>query len=261
MRNSNSTGPPRRTPRRSARATSRPGPAAHPPARTAAAAADVEHPTAAAAALGRLAADLLGQTQAVIIEHEEELGNLDAIAGDGDHGIGMRRGMDAAVTAAGQALDSGGGASPSRVLTAAGEAWSERAGGTSGALWGSAVIAAGLALGNRETLHRRGRGRRGHRLRGRDHRTRQGRTRATKPWWTRSCRSGTPSSPRSTPAPPWRRARRRGRSRHRRRRRDLRAAPAQGPRPPAGREEPRPPRPRRGLLRTDQRTDRRTRQG
>jgi dihydroxyacetone kinase len=37
-----------------------------------------------------------------------------------------------------------------RVLTAAGEAWSERAGGTSGALWGSAVIAAGLALGNKE---------------------------------------------------------------------------------------------------------------
>jgi len=37
------------------------------------------------------------------------------------------------------------------VLTAAGEAWSERAGGTSGALWGSAVIAAGLALGNRES--------------------------------------------------------------------------------------------------------------
>ena len=36
-----------------------------------------------------------------------------------------------------------------RVLTAAGEAWSERAGGTSGALWGSAVIAAGLALGNK----------------------------------------------------------------------------------------------------------------
>ena len=42
------------------------------------------------------------------------------------------------------------GASVERVLTAAGEAWSERAGGTSGALWGSAVIAAGLALGNKD---------------------------------------------------------------------------------------------------------------
>jgi dihydroxyacetone kinase len=37
------------------------------------------------------------------------------------------------------------------VLTAAGEAWSERAGGTSGALWGTAVMAAGLALGNRDS--------------------------------------------------------------------------------------------------------------
>ena len=70
--------------------------------------------------------------QDVVIEHEEELGHLDAIAGDGDHGIGMRRGVDAAVAAAEQALGGEGGASPSRVLTAAGEAWSERAGGTSG---------------------------------------------------------------------------------------------------------------------------------
>ena len=87
----------------------------------------------------------------VVVEHEEELGNLDAIAGDGDHGIGMRRGVDAAVAAAEQAAAADGGASPARVLTAAGEAWSERAGGTSGALWGSAVIAAGLALGNRDS--------------------------------------------------------------------------------------------------------------
>ncbi len=87
----------------------------------------------------------------VVVEHEEELGRLDAIAGDGDHGIGMRRGVDAAVTAAEQAAAADGGASPARVLTAAGEAWSERAGGTSGALWGSAVIAAGLALGNRDS--------------------------------------------------------------------------------------------------------------
>jgi dihydroxyacetone kinase len=115
------------------------------------AAEELEHTTAAAAALGRQAAAVLGQVQDVIIEHEEELGNLDAIAGDGDHGIGMRRGVDAAVAAARHALEQDGGASPSRVLTAAGEAWSERAGGTSGALWGSAVIAAGLALGNRDS--------------------------------------------------------------------------------------------------------------
>ncbi|WP_259678367.1 dihydroxyacetone kinase family protein [Arthrobacter oryzae] len=113
-------------------------------------AAEVEHPTAAAADLGRQAVSVLGQVRDVVVEHEEELGRLDAIAGDGDHGIGMRRGVDAAV-AAGQAAAGDGGASAARVLTAAGEAWSERAGGTSGALWGSAVIAAGLALGNRDS--------------------------------------------------------------------------------------------------------------
>ncbi|ALV43328.1 dihydroxyacetone kinase [Pseudarthrobacter sulfonivorans] len=112
-------------------------------------AGEVEETTAAAADLGRLAAAVLAQVRDVVVEHEEELGNLDAIAGDGDHGIGMRRGVEAAADAAAQAAASG--ASVGRVLEAAGEAWSERAGGTSGALWGSAVIASGLALGSRET--------------------------------------------------------------------------------------------------------------
>jgi dihydroxyacetone kinase phosphoprotein-dependent L subunit len=111
-------------------------------------AAESEETTVAAAELGRLAAAVFARVQAVVVEHEEELGNLDAIAGDGDHGIGMRRGVDAAAAAAQET--SAAGASVERVLTAAGEAWSERAGGTSGALWGSAVIAAGLALGNRD---------------------------------------------------------------------------------------------------------------
>ncbi|MDV8149604.1 dihydroxyacetone kinase subunit DhaL [Arthrobacter sp. B10-11] len=112
-------------------------------------AGEVESTTPAAADLGRLAAAVLAQVQGVVVENEEELGKLDAIAGDGDHGIGMRRGVDAAAAAAHET--SAAGASVERVLTAAGEAWSERAGGTSGALWGSAVIAAGLALGNRDT--------------------------------------------------------------------------------------------------------------
>ncbi|MCO4274113.1 dihydroxyacetone kinase family protein [Pseudarthrobacter sp. HLT3-5] len=112
-------------------------------------AAEAESPSLASADLGQLAAAVLAQVRDVVVEHEEELGNLDAIAGDGDHGIGMRRGVEAAVDAAAQAAAAG--ASVGRVLEAAGEAWSERAGGTSGALWGSAVIASGLALGNRET--------------------------------------------------------------------------------------------------------------
>lgn len=114
-----------------------------------AAAEEKENATVAAAGLGKAAAAVLAQVRNVVVEHEEELGNLDAIAGDGDHGIGMRRGVEAAVSEGER--NAAAGASVERVLTAAGEAWSERAGGTSGALWGSAVIAAGLALGNRDS--------------------------------------------------------------------------------------------------------------
>jgi D-erythrulose 4-kinase len=113
------------------------------------AAEETEKATAASADLGRLAAAVLAQVRDVVVEHEAELGDLDAIAGDGDHGIGMRRGVDAAAAAGEQ--NAAAGASVERVLTAAGEAWSERAGGTSGALWGTAVMAAGLALGNRDS--------------------------------------------------------------------------------------------------------------
>jgi D-erythrulose 4-kinase len=113
------------------------------------AAEETEKATAASADLGWLAAAVLAQVRDVVVEHEAELGDLDAIAGDGDHGIGMRRGVDAAAAAGEQ--NAAAGTSVERVLTAAGEAWSERAGGTSGALWGTAVMAAGLALGNRDS--------------------------------------------------------------------------------------------------------------
>jgi dihydroxyacetone kinase len=118
-----------------------------------AAAAEGEDATAAASGLGRLAAEVLAHVQDAVVEHEAELGRLDAIAGDGDHGRGMRRGVEAAAAAAREAAAAG--ASVQRVLTAAGEAWSERAGGTSGALWGSALQAAGRTLGNK-TIYARG---------------------------------------------------------------------------------------------------------
>ncbi|MCA4133950.1 dihydroxyacetone kinase subunit DhaL [Arthrobacter sp. M4] len=108
--------------------------------------AEQEATTPAATELGALAVAVLEEVRATIEEHEESLGKLDAIAGDGDHGIGMRRGVEAAAAAALAKPGAGVG----RVLEAAGEAWSEKAGGTSGALWGSAIIAAGQALGNRD---------------------------------------------------------------------------------------------------------------
>ncbi|MFJ4225236.1 dihydroxyacetone kinase family protein [Microbacterium sp. NPDC089695] len=76
----------------------------------------------------------------------DELGRLDAIAGDGDHGIGMQRGARAAADAADAAVAAGAGAGS--VLTSAGDAWADRAGGTSGALWGAGLRAAGTAIGD-----------------------------------------------------------------------------------------------------------------
>ncbi len=78
----------------------------------------------------------------------DELGRLDAIAGDGDHGIGMQRGSAAALAAARVAVAAEAGAGTT--LTRAGDAWADRAGGTSGALWGLFLRSLGRALGDED---------------------------------------------------------------------------------------------------------------
>nr|WSZ99284.1 dihydroxyacetone kinase family protein [Streptomyces sp. NBC_00857] len=97
-------------------------------------------------AMGARLAEGLRTVRDTVVAHERRLGDIDAVAGDGDHGIGMRRGAEAAVEAADEAVALGGGART--VLFRAGAAWSERAGGTSGALWGAALIAFGSVLGD-----------------------------------------------------------------------------------------------------------------
>lgn len=92
------------------------------------------------------AAAALAAVRDVIEENAEELGRLDAIAGDGDHGIGMKRGSVAACAAAAAAV--GHGAGVQTVLARAADAWSDRAGGTSGALWGVILRALGDTLGD-----------------------------------------------------------------------------------------------------------------
>lgn len=77
---------------------------------------------------------------------EKRLGDLDAIAGDGDHGRGMVRGIDAAHAAASAVASRGAGAGA--VLVAAGDAWADKAGGTSGVLWGAGLRAFGESFGN-----------------------------------------------------------------------------------------------------------------
>lgn len=75
---------------------------------------------------------------------EPELARLDAVAGDGDHGAGMVRGLRAAADAAAR---TSGGAGP--VLVAAGAAFADRAGGASGALWGVLLDRLGTELAAR----------------------------------------------------------------------------------------------------------------
>lgn len=82
----------------------------------------------------------------VIEMQQDELGRLDAIAGDGDHGIGMQRGLKAAVDAIRTAISAQTGAGTA--LIAAGDAWSDRAGGTSGMLWGVILRNLGHAVGD-----------------------------------------------------------------------------------------------------------------
>ncbi|MCJ1715145.1 dihydroxyacetone kinase family protein [Curtobacterium sp. VKM Ac-2922] len=98
--------------------------------------------------VGASVARALAAARAVVDEHADDLGRLDAVAGDGDHGIGMQRGAHAADTAAADAVEAGAGAGS--VLRIAADAWSDRAGGTSGAIWGAGLEALGRVLGDDE---------------------------------------------------------------------------------------------------------------
>lgn len=87
------------------------------------------------------AVDGLAVVVRTLHDAESMLGDLDAIAGDGDHGRGMVRGADAALAAATAAAAAGAGLATT--LRTAGDAWAERAGGTSGVLWGAGIRAMG----------------------------------------------------------------------------------------------------------------------
>ncbi|MCY1693609.1 dihydroxyacetone kinase family protein [Curtobacterium sp. SL109] len=117
--------------------------------------ADVAPPIGPASDASRTSAQRLVEVVAavrrVVDEHADELGRMDAVAGDGDHGIGMQRGSTAADAAARDAATRGAGAGS--VLAIAGDAWSDKAGGTSGAIWGAALEALGRVLGDTDRPH------------------------------------------------------------------------------------------------------------
>lgn len=92
------------------------------------------------ACAGKIVA-VLETFERVCADNEAELGRLDAVAGDGDHGQGMAFGSRGAAQAGRAAVEQNAGART--VLLLAGQAWADSAGGTSGALWGAALTSAG----------------------------------------------------------------------------------------------------------------------
>jgi D-erythrulose 4-kinase len=108
---------------------------------------DVNEPADdASRAAARVVLAALTAIRDTVDENVERLGNIDAVAGDGDHGIGMQRGARAAVDAAAAALARGAGAGS--VLTVGADTWADAAGGTSGALWGLGLRVIGTTIGN-----------------------------------------------------------------------------------------------------------------
>jgi dihydroxyacetone kinase len=88
----------------------------------------------------------LDAARQVIEKNADELGRLDAVAGDGDHGDAMRRGTRAAAAAAMIAAAEGAGAGT--VLARAAGEWADASGGASGALWEVGLRALGAVIGD-----------------------------------------------------------------------------------------------------------------
>jgi dihydroxyacetone kinase len=90
--------------------------------------------------------DAFKAIDSVITSHKDELGLLDSYAGDGDHGIGMARGSHAGLKGAEQFASQGAGAGATLIRAA--DEWSDKAGGTSGVIWGIILRHIGLKFGD-----------------------------------------------------------------------------------------------------------------
>ena len=91
---------------------------------------------------------VLEAVKTLLDEKADELGHIDAVAGDGDHGIGMQRGATAGARAARELFERGAGTGT--LIARAGDAWANKAGGTSGALWGAILRSIGSRVGDVE---------------------------------------------------------------------------------------------------------------
>jgi phosphoenolpyruvate---glycerone phosphotransferase subunit DhaL len=100
---------------------------------------------------GATAADVVeavGRYARVVLEHRQELIDLDAAIGDADHGENLARGMTAAV----QALESDPPASPAEALKTVATTLIRKVGGAAGPLYGTAFLRASTAVQDREAL-------------------------------------------------------------------------------------------------------------
>jgi dihydroxyacetone kinase len=110
--------------------------------------AAVPRASAASRAAAGVVSTAFAAARQAIAAKAGELGRLDALAGDGDHGEAMLRGASAAAAAGAAALAAGAGAGT--LLARAGTEWSSASGGASGALWEAGLRALGEAIGDRE---------------------------------------------------------------------------------------------------------------
>lgn len=85
----------------------------------------------------------LSATADVVVAEREQLTQLDAAIGDGDHGVNMSRGM----TAVREALAGSSPGAPGADLVLAGRTLISKVGGASGPLYGVALRGAGRCLG------------------------------------------------------------------------------------------------------------------
>jgi dihydroxyacetone kinase-like protein len=86
---------------------------------------------------------LIAAAAAAVIDHAEELTELDRAIGDGDHGLNMKRGFEAVLADA----DNLAGKPLAEMLKGAGTRLVMTIGGASGPLYGSLLLAMGKAAG------------------------------------------------------------------------------------------------------------------
>jgi dihydroxyacetone kinase/dihydroxyacetone kinase-like protein len=101
------------------------------------------------------ASDALARTELVVrtiaqtaVDNEKYFGDLDAVVGDGDFGYSLARGFEKVL----EGWDAIDRSSPGTFLKRVGVIVSSRIGGTSGPIWGTAFMRAGMTAGDTEDL-------------------------------------------------------------------------------------------------------------